>query len=327
MKFIVFTMTTLISLNTFAALVMYTDRPAATTQIIASAFKAKTGADLDIIEMKSSDLVNRLNAEGAQSNGADVIFVRDLVYLNEINAGGFFQPYNSAASQKVNGVMKTKNWVGVTYRARTVVYNTLSVNPATLKNYSDLANPEWAGRLCVRVANSSYNQALIANLIANAGEQKATSVIDGWVQNFAVNPIADDTAVLKAIADGTCAVGVVNTYYLGRYLSSDPQAPLGVVFVGEGGQGTHTNGSGIGISLASEQQALANQLIEVMLSPDVQKQIVGSTFEFPANTTVAHPNKTVGSWMGFKINGTSWSQLTPDLIEESTNLMKSVGYK
>lgn len=328
MKLILFSLMTTFAINSFASLVMYTDRPAATTQIIVDAFKQKTGQDLEIVAIKNTEMVARLKAEGAKTNGADVIFVKDLVYLNQLEQGGFFQPYNSAASQSVNPAMKTKNWVSVTYRARTVVYNTLTVSdPSSLKNYSDLANPEWAGRLCVRSANSTYNQALVASLIVNAGEQKATSVIDGWVQNLAVDPIADDTTILKAIADGTCAVGVVNTYYVGRYLATDPQAPIGITFVGQNGQGTHVNGSGVGISAASTQKDLVNQLIDVMLSPEVQQQVVGSTFEFPANSNVTHPNAVVGSWMGFKINSTPWSQLTPELIEESTNLMKSVGYK
>jgi iron(III) transport system substrate-binding protein len=326
MKNLLFSLLTIFSINSLAAeLVMYTDRPATTTTLISTAFKAKTGHDLNIIEMKTPDLINRLNAEGATTNGADVIFVKDLVYLNEINSGQFFQAYSSANASQVSPLMKSKNWVGITYRARTVVYNTIAVDPATLKNYADLATPEWAGRVCVRSSNSSYNEALIANFIADFGAQKTTDIINGWVQNFAAEPYADDTAVIKAVADGTCDVGVVNTYYLGRLFSTDPQLPVGIVFVDQAGQGTHTNGSGIGISSASTKQDLANQLIDFMLSPDVQKSIVAATFEFPANTTVTHPNAKVGSWMGFKINSTPWENLTP-FLDQSSAIMKSVNY-
>lgn len=305
---------------------LYTDRPAATTKIIADAFKSKTGHDLDILEMSSADLVTRLQAEGAQTNGADVIFVKDLVYLNKLNGGGFFQPYSASNSQNINPVMKATNWVGVTYRARTVIYNTLSVDPSSLQNYEDLANSEvWGGRLCLRSSKSSYNEALVANLIADQGAQKAEQMLLGWIQNLATVPFADDNAVIKAVAEGSCDIGVVNTYYLGRAFSTDAQLPVGIVFMGQNTSGTHTNGSGVGISSATDKKDLANQLIEVMLSADVQAQIVGLTFEFPANTKTQHPNAKVGSWLGFKVNNTSWENLSP-YIEQSVNLMKGVKY-
>jgi hypothetical protein len=63
-----------------------------------------------------------------------------------------------------------------------------------------------------------------------------------------------------------------------------------------------------------------------MLSPELQKTIVAATFEFPANSTVTHPNAKVGSWMGFKANSTPWADLTP-FLNQSTTLMKSVNYK
>lgn len=308
------------SLNAVADLTLYTDRPATTTQIIANAFTAKTGVALNIIELKSDELIARLQAEGAQTNGADVIFVKDLVYLNQINAGGFFQPYNSALAQSVRPTMKSKNWTGITYRARTVIYNSLSVDPSSIKSYENLTG------LCLRSSQSSYNQALIANFIADQGAARTQQILQGWMQNLVTDPLSDDNAVITAVADGTCSMGVVNTYYVGRAFAQDANLPIGITFVGIDGKGTHTNGSGAGISAASQQKDLANQLIEVMLSPDVQSQIVSLTFEFPANSQVSHPNSTVNSWMGFKMNSTSWESLAP-FIKQSVSTMKSVNYK
>lgn len=308
------------SLNTLADLTLYTDRPATTTQIIASAFKAKTGVDINIVELKSSELIARLKSEGAQTNGADVIFVKDLVYLNQIDAGGFFQAYNSSVAQNVKPLMKSKNWTGITYRARTVIYNSLSVDPSSIKSYDNLS------QLCLRTSQSSYNEALIANFLSDLGASRTQQILQDWMQNLAADPLADDNAVIKAVADGTCGVGVVNTYYVGRALSVDPNLPVGLTFVGIDGKGTHTNGSGAGISAASKQKDLANQLLEVMLSPEVQSQIVSLTFEFPANSQVSHPNPTVNSWMGFKMNATSWESLAP-FIQQSVSAMKSVNYK
>ncbi|MBY0385924.1 extracellular solute-binding protein [bacterium] len=318
-KLFVIFLVTFSSLKTFADLTLYTDRPATTTQIIVNAFTAKTGIALNIVEMKSEEVLPRLQAEGVQTNGADVIFVKDLIYLNQINAGGFFQPYNSSLAQSVRPTMKSKNWTGITYRARTVIYNSLSVDPSSIQSYENLSG------LCLRSSSSSYNQALVANFIADQGAARTQQILQGWMQNLATAPLSDDNAVISAVADGTCSMGVVNTYYVGRALAQDANLPIGITFVGLDGKGTHTNGSGAGISSASKQKDLANQLIEVMLSPEVQSQIVNVTFEFPANSQVTHPNSTVNSWMGFKMNATSWESLAP-FINQSISTMKSVNY-
>ena len=310
----------LFSINAVAGLTLYTDRPATTTKIIADAFKVKTGVDLNVIELKSSELIARLQAEGTQNNGADVIFVKDLVYLNQINDGGFFQTYNSSLAQSVRPFMKSKNWTGITYRARTVIYNSLSVDPSSITSYENLSG------LCLRTSESNYNQALVANFIADQGSARTEKILQGWMQNLVTDPFADDNAVIAAVADGTCATGVVNTYYVGRAFAQDANLPVGITFVGLDNKGTHVNGSGAGISSASRQKDLANQLIEVMLSQEVQSQIVNLTFEFPANSEVVHPNPAVNAWMGFKMNSTPWEELAP-LVQQSISVMKSVNYK
>lgn len=315
-----------------AALVMYTDRPVTTTQVIVDAFKAKTGVEMEIINDTAPNLITRLKAEGIKNNAADVIFVKDLVYLNTIDQGGFFQPYNTDAANTVSPVMKTANWVSVTYRARVVIYNKTSVtDPRIITSYADLAKDAWAGSLCLRSSNSSYNEALAANLVADFGETKTQEILNGWVQNLAAAPFNDDMLVINAVAAGDCEVGIVNSYYMGRALTASPQLPVGLIFVEAQGNGTHTNGSGVGISAASTQQDLANKLIEVMLSEDVQAKIVGVTFEFPANNNVVHPVAPVNSWLESfktkqnKINGIGWEDLAP-YLETGKTLMKNAGY-
>ncbi len=339
MKFLIcnsFLAAAVLAISTQAtALVMYTDRPATTTQIIVDAFNAKyPNEELEILNDTAPNLIARLKAEGAASNGADVIFVKDLVYLNEINAGGFFQPYTVPLTSTVNATMKTNTWVSVTYRTRVVIYNKTSVtDPTIITSYADLAKDEWAGALCLRSSNSSYNEALVANLIVDFGEAKTQQILNGWVSNLAKDSalIKDDMDVIKAVAAGECDVGIVNSYYMGRALAAAPQLPVGLAFVEAQGNGTHTNGSGIGISASSTQVSLANQLIEVMLSEDVQTKIVGATFEFPANNNVVHPVVHVNAWLETfktkqnKINGTNWQDLAP-YIEPGKTLIHNAGY-
>ena len=45
-----------------------------------------------------------------------------------------------------------RRWVGLTVRARTIMYNTTSVKPDELSTYEALGDPKWKGRLCLRTS-------------------------------------------------------------------------------------------------------------------------------------------------------------------------------
>lgn len=328
MKSVFFISLLLLSSFASADLVLYSDRPETINKMISAGFTAKTGVNVKVVSLKPEQLIAQLQSEGATTNKADVILVKDLVYLNQLQSGGFFQKYDPSKVPNaaiVADTMKNEKWVALTYRARSVAYNTISVNPADLKDYSSLGDQQWAGRLCVRSSNSTYNQALVANFIAQTSLENTTQLLKSWVHNFAMDPIVNDETILASIKTGDCDIGVVNSYYVAKALAADPQAPIGFAFVGQSGSGTHTNGSGIGISAASQQVELAQTLINTSLSPEIQDLISGVSLEFPANQTVAHSNPTVNSWRGFKMNTTPWSSLG-DLIPKAVSAMSNAGY-
>ena len=90
-------------------------------------------------------------------------------------------------------------------------------------------------------------------IIEASGDENAKTWAQGVVANFARNPQGNDTAQLKAVASGECAVTVANTYYLGRLIGSDDPAnnaitdALTVIFPNQQDRGAHVNISGAGI--------------------------------------------------------------------------------
>ena len=98
-------------------------------------------------------------------------------------------------------------WVGLTVRARTIMYSTQRVKPEELSTYEALGDPKWKGRLCLRTSSHVYNQSLLATMIKRYGEPKTEAIVRGWVAN---NPtlINGDTKILEAIAAGQCDVGL-----------------------------------------------------------------------------------------------------------------------
>lgn len=309
-----------------ADLVLYTDRPTARVQVVADAFEKATGTKMTIVELKWSALKEQLKQEGS-SSPADVIFVKDLVYLNELVQDGRLQKMKSSLiASKVDASQRTDYWTAVTYRARTLVYES-SLNVSGINTYEDLAKSDYAGTLCLRTATSAYNEALVAGMVKIYGYGKAKSVVDGWLRNRADQTMIypDDNAVIGDIAAGKCAFGITNSYYLGLALLNNPNLPVSIKFLNyDSKNGVHTNGTGAGVSSSSQQSSLAQQFVEFLLSQEIQIFLSEQQQDFPANKDVAFPT-AIKAWSGFNKDSSNWSLLSTT-VEDARKIFVEVGY-
>ncbi|WII73500.1 extracellular solute-binding protein [Bdellovibrio sp. 22V] len=308
-------------------LTIYTDRPTARLQPIVDQFKADKGVEVVVVEKPYADIVAQLEAEGANSP-ADLIFTKDLVFLSDLTNKGLLQPLTSAAvKSRVAPAMKDANdhWVAVTYRARTLVYDSSRVNPSEISSYEDLANPKWAGRVCMRTSKGTYNVALIASFVHHKGETTAKNIVAGILENLAVDVYPNDTAMMTAMANGICDVGIANTYYLAGMVQQNPNFPVKVLFANQDSTGAHVNGSGIGIAKNSQNAALAQDFISLMLQEPAQLHLSSSHLEYPAAVGVT-PNTLIKDWGTFKADATSWSVIG-ESVPAAVRIIKELDYK
>ena len=87
MKFLTLISVLFCFISASADINLYTDRPTARMQVIADEFFKSTGTKVNILELPWDALNAQLNEEGASSS-ADVIFVKDSVYLNKLVKAG-----------------------------------------------------------------------------------------------------------------------------------------------------------------------------------------------------------------------------------------------
>lgn len=308
-------------------LTVYTDRAAARLAPIAEAFKNATGADVNVVELPYADMMARIEAEGS-ANAADLLFVKDLVFLADLKNRDLLQPLTSdALNNRVLPQMKDKDnkWIGITFRARTLVYDPSRVSPTELSSYEDLATDDWAGRVCMRTSKGTYNVALIANFVQNHGEAEAKNLTDKILSNLAADVFPNDTAMMTAIANGVCDVGIANTYYLGQMLSQNPNFPIKPLFANQNSTGVHTNGTGIGVTKNSKNAALAEKFISTLLDEPAQLHLSSAHMEYPAAVNVS-ANTVINTWGSFKVDQTNWSDLGPH-IPAANNIIKELEYK
>ncbi len=290
------------------------------------AFTRKTGIQVKSFGGNTSELFDRLKAEGDKTP-ADVLITVDAGNLWNAGRAGLLSRMDSpeiAANVPANLRDPEGRWTALTVRARTIMYNITKVKPEELSTYEALADPKWKNRLCLRTSAYVYNQSFLATMIKRSGEARVEQVVKGWVAN---NPtlINGDTKILEAIAAGQCDVGLTNTYYLGRILAKDPAFPVAAFWANQQTTGTHINISGAGITANAKNRANAVKLLEFLTSPEAQQSFADSNFEYPANPQ-ASVNPVIAKWGKFKQDDINVAA-AGEFQAAATKLADRAGYK
>lgn len=295
---------------------IYTDRHYDVDAELYAEFENETGIKVNAVEGKTQELLERLEKEGDNSK-ADIYFTADIARLFQAKDAGFFQSSNSNVLEKnIPAHLRGEegSWYGLTKRARVIVYSNERVTPEMLSTYEDLASEKWKGKIAVRSGSNVYNQSLLASIVANNGEEEALSWASAMVANMYQSPSGNDRDQVKAVYAGKADLAIVNTYYVGKLLSSDDELErkagesVSIYYPNQEGRGAHVNVSGVGIVKSSPNKENAIKLIEFLSSEFAQTKLAEANFEYPVNPNVA-ASKMVASWGEFKEDTVALSKI------------------
>lgn len=294
-------------------------------------YERQTGVKIHYLNGKSATLRQRLLLEGDKTP-ADIFFTVDAGNLWKADTEGLLSKSESKILQhNIPEHLRDESgrWFALTIRARTFVYSPRLIQAKELTNYRDLAKQKWRNSLCVRTSKKVYNQSLVAMLIHHYGVDITEKTVKGWVANFAHKPYAKDTHVIQAVARGTCAVGLVNTYYYGRQVKKDPNFAnkVKLSWAGQGANdfGTHINVSGAGVVKHSDNKEQALHLLEWLSSQQVQEKFAAINLEYPVNKR-AKIDPIMEKWGKFQEDTTPLYIAGRNQVE-AIKLMDRVGYK
>ena len=289
---------------------LYSSRHYQTDEALYSGFTKATGIKLNRIEAGEDPLIARIINEGA-SGPADVLVTVDAGRLWRAEQAGLFQPIQSkvlAERLPANMLASGNQWVGFSARARVIVYNKLTVNPADVQSYEDLASPKMKGKVCTRSGGHIYNLSLMSALIEHNGEARAEQWAKGVVDNFARTPKGGDTDQIKAVASGECGVAISNSYYYVRLLNSTkPEdrkviAATGLIWPNQKTTGTHMNVSGAGVIKTAKNKDAAIKFLEYLTSNEAQTYFAEGNNEWPVVKGAALNNKALASLGTFRMD-------------------------
>ena len=289
-------------------------------------FTDETGIEVEFLTGNDAELRERIAAEGDETK-ADAYITVDAGNLAAAAEDGLFQAIESdVLSSSIPAELSDPDglWFGLTVRARTIVYNPDEIAVDDLpRSYEQLAEPEWADRVCMRNASNVYQQSLVASLIEHHGEDRALEIVEGWAANADI--MGNDVLILEAVNDGLCEVGVTNHYYLAREYDERPDFNVDLIWANQDDRGTHVNVSGGGITTHSSRPDEALVFLE-WLATDGQQVLIGGNHEFPANPDVP-PDEVLVDRFGVEflrdpLQASVFGALNPDAVR----LMDEAGY-
>lgn len=271
-------------------LVVYSGRGEDLVQPIVDRFTEETGIQVEVRYGNSAEMLLLIQEEGDNSP-ADVYYSQGAGFLGTLSdSGGLAELPDDILDRVVDPELRSPNgdWVGLTGRARVVAYNSDALSedevPDSLLDFTD---PEWRGRIGWAPTNASFQDHVTA-LRFLLGEDGAREWLEGIMANDPVT-YENNGSILQALAAGEIDVGFVNHYYLYTNLAEDPDLPVANKYYSEGDPGALVNIAGAGILSTSDQEALAQEFLRFLLSPEAQQMFAESNFELPVVADVEPP--------------------------------------
>jgi len=313
---------------------IYTTRQEVLIDPVLDAYRAATGAEVNVIFIKEG-LVERLQNEGVNSP-ADVLLTADVGYILDADSAGLLQPIQSPvldAAIPAKYRQSDGRWFGFSLRARPIMYALDRVDPSELSTYEELADPKWRGRICIRSSSNVYNQSLVSSMILADGAEAVETWAGGFVANFGREPAGGDRDQIMAVAAGECDVAIANTYYLGGMLRAEDNPEqiaaakgVGVFWPNQDGRGVHVNVTGGGVTAHAPHKDAAIRFLEFLVTEEAQRLFADAVNEYPIVEGM-QANEVVASFGTFKADDVPLEDLGGEVRKEAVQIMDRAGWR
>jgi iron(III) transport system substrate-binding protein len=263
---------------------LYSGRAESLIAPLLERFERDSGIDVEVRYAGTPELAATLLEEGRRTP-ADVFLSQDAAALGALSRAGLLRPLDEALLAKVSSEVRSDrgDWVGLSGRARVVVYGTERIAEADLpQDLEQVLDPKYRGRFGVAPTNASFHAHLAAFRAAAGAE-----ALERWLAGLVANEprrYANNRAIVDAVIAGEIDWGLVNHYYLWGALRDRPDAPAKNFFMPAGDVSSFVNVAGVGL-LSDDPSAL--RLVEYLLGDEAQRYFSEETFEYPLATGAA----------------------------------------
>jgi iron(III) transport system substrate-binding protein len=263
-------------------LVIYSGRKESLVGPIIDQFREATGIEVEVRYGGTAEMAATLLEEG-ENSPADLFYAQDPGGLGAVADAGMLAELPAETLEQVPARFASDdgNWVGVSGRARVVVYNTERLSPEDLpQDMWGFTDPQWEGRIGWPPTNGSF-QAMVTAMRAVWGDAETRE----WLNGIQANDPAvfeSNTPTVAAVAAGEVDVGFVNHYYLYRFIEEEGEDfAARNYFLPGGGPGSLIMVSGAGILETADNPENAQRFLDFLLSVPGQQYFTSQTYEYP----------------------------------------------
>jgi len=250
-------------------------------------FADETGIDIAVKYGDSAELALLIDTEGDQTD-VDVFLSQSPGAMDFLSVTTRLDTLPASVLDKVPAQFESSKgeWVGLSGRARTLVYNTELIDEADLPaSVLDLTDPKYDGKLGVAPTNGSF-QDFVTAMRQSSGDDATLAFLTGLRENGAeIYP--DNNSIVQAVARGEISLGLVNHYYNVRAKAEDPSLPTENHFFADGDLGNMILVTGVARVKDSSESSDADRLIEFLLGAEAQTYFSEQTKEYPLAAGVA----------------------------------------
>lgn len=244
-------------------------------------FTTDTGIEVETRYAGSGELAAQLITEGDKSP-ADVFLSQDAGALGAVSNAGLFAPIDAATLEAVPATFSAADgtWVGVSGRARVVVFNP-ELAPTPPDTIDALLAPEWRGKVGFAPSNASW-QSFVTGLRVVRGEDGA----EQWLTAFKANDpqaFENNVAVRDAVDSGQIPLGLVNHYYLYELIHAKGAEAVTAQnqFMAPGDPGGLVNVAGVGVLSSAPNPEGAQAFAAYLVGTSAQEYFAEETAEYP----------------------------------------------
>lgn len=266
-------------------LVVYSGRSENLVAPLIEQFEAATGVNIEVRYGGTAEMAATILEEGDNSP-ADVFFAQDAGSLGALAQAGRLAVLPDEILNQVDARYRSPagTWVGASGRARVLVYNTEQLSEADLPaDALGLTDPKWEGQVGWAPSNASFQSFVTAMRQLNGDDATRQ-----WLEDMLANGVQsydNNVAIVEAVGKGEILVGLVNHYYLYRFLAEQGESfPARNYYFPDGGADALVNVAGAGVINTSNQPDLAEQFVAFLLSDEAQQFFADETVEYPLVT-------------------------------------------
>ena len=243
-------------------------------------FGEASGLDVRVKYGSNSGLAATIREEGSKSP-ADIFFGTDPGLLGSMSDILVKLPDSILDQIPLQFRSREGKWVGISGRARVVVYNTDKLSEDDLPDsILDFTDPKWKGRIGWPPANGSF-QAFVTAMRVTLGDEETRRWLEG-IQANDPKVYPKNTPIVDAVAKGEVDVGFVNHYYLFRFLEDEGESFSARNYHSKGKDlGATMLVNGAGVLSTSKNVDNAYRFLNFMLSQVGQQYFASQTFEYP----------------------------------------------